>query len=136
MSARTAATASVAVVPVRLKSPASTFRTSSLNLTRQVRVSRAVGETDGKSRSIEATRGAVVGAMSLSRMVTVAVGLAPTEYRPGGGSISILKVSSGSTIKFFHTFDSTTSGDSSTVRTVKVCEPAFAGMVTLSGDAS
>ena len=56
----TAATVTVAVVPVTTKSAASTFETASLNVTRQVRLSALVGEVVGFCRTIEATRGSVV----------------------------------------------------------------------------
>ena len=52
------------------KSAASTFFTSSLNVTRQVRLSAFVGEDVGVWRTIEATRGAVVSAVSSSSTVT------------------------------------------------------------------
>ena len=70
----TGVTASEAVVPETVKSPASTFRTSSSKVTRQVRVSAAVGETDGEWRAIEETRGEVVSTVpSSSFTVTVAL---------------------------------------------------------------
>ena len=60
----------MAVVPLTTKSAASTFETASLNVTRQVRLSALVGELVGVSRTIEATRGAVVSAVSSSSTVT------------------------------------------------------------------
>ena len=67
----TAATAvTVAVVPLTTKSAASTFETASLNVTRQVRLSALVGELVGVCRTIEATRGAVLSAVSSSSTVT------------------------------------------------------------------
>ena len=60
----------VAVAPRTAKSAASTFETASLNVTRQVRLSALVGELVGFCRTIEATRGAVVSAVSSSSTVT------------------------------------------------------------------
>ena len=56
-------TDSVAVVPVTVKSAASTFATSSLNVTRQVRLSALVRDDDGLCRSIEVTVGAVLSSV-------------------------------------------------------------------------
>ena len=56
----TALAARVAVVPLTAKSIASTFATSSLNVTRHVRVSAFVSDSVGSWRSIDVTRGAVV----------------------------------------------------------------------------
>ena len=74
----TAVTAvTVAVVPDTEKSPASTFWTSSLNVTRHFRVSALVGELLGVLRSIEVTRGAMVSGVLLvtSWSVKLAAGL-------------------------------------------------------------
>ena len=61
----TAATVRPAVVLDTPKSAASTFCTSSLNVTRHFRVSLLVGEVLGSWRTIEVTVGAVVSAVLL-----------------------------------------------------------------------
>ena len=54
----------VAVVPVSAKSAAVTFCTALLKVTRQVRLSALVGEVAGDCRSMEATRGGALAAVT------------------------------------------------------------------------
>ena len=60
MSEPSGVTVSLAFVPVISKSAASTFSTSSLKVTRQVRTSALVGDDAGLRRMIDVTRGALV----------------------------------------------------------------------------
>ena len=60
-------TVSAAFVPVTLKSASSTFATSSLKVTRQVRLLALVRICAGVPNSMEATRGAATGISALDR---------------------------------------------------------------------
>ena len=71
----TAAASSIAVVPLTVKSAASTFCTSSLNVMRQVRLSAFVGDVVGVWRSMDVTCGAVVSGVVYSDVAWVAAAL-------------------------------------------------------------
>ena len=84
----------VAVVLLTAKSAAPTFRTFSLKVTRQVRLSALVGEAFGVCRAIEVTVGA---GSSLSAISTDAAPLAlappPPRLRPAGVPRAMARVS-------------------------------------------
>ena len=70
--------ARVAVVPVTPKSAASTFATSLLNVTRQVRMSELVGDEDGSQRSMDTTCSAVVCPTSMVIVSADSLSTAPS----------------------------------------------------------
>ena len=75
VEAVTTFTTGVAVVPLTVKSAASTCCTSSLNVMRQVRLSAFVGDVVGVWRSMDVTCGAVVSGVVYSDMAWVAAAL-------------------------------------------------------------
>ena len=81
----TAAVVSAAIVLLTVKSVSSTFSTSSLKVTRQVRLLALVGD-DGVWRSMETTRGAV---LSTTKPFSFApVGAVLASALPAGSSMS------------------------------------------------
>ena len=71
---------SVAIVPLTSKSATSTFATSSLNVTRQVRLLALVGDAVGSWRSIDATPGAMLSTTQVLSFVPV--GAVPASAVP------------------------------------------------------
>ena len=110
VEAVTSLTDSVAVAPLTAKSAGSTFATSSLNVTRQVRLFALVGVDAGLRRSIESTRGAVV---STSVMFTVALAVVPTAKPVGRLPKPMVRLSPSS---------SSASATAVTVRVLLVCD--------------
>ena len=78
----TAATDAVAVLPVMVKSAASTPVTTSLNVTRQVRLSALVGEVEGVCRTMDVTVGAVLSLVADGVAVVLAALPAPAPFTP------------------------------------------------------
>ena len=76
----TAATVAVAVLPVMVKSPPSTPVTTSLNVTRQVRLSALVGEVEGVCRTMDVTVGAVLSLVADGVAVVLAGLPAPAPF--------------------------------------------------------
>ena len=101
-----------------------------------VAVSANRATSPSSTRAAPARASVTVVAASSSSMVTVVVGWAPVACRSGNDPMPMVKVSSGSNHMLSAHPCALASGGSSTVRTVKVCEVASAGMVMRSGDAS
>ena len=79
-------TDTIAVVPLRVKSDASTPRTASENTTRHVRLSAPVGEDDGACRTTDDTVGAALSTTNASW--TVPVGVVSAKALPARSSMS------------------------------------------------